>query len=237
MNNFKFKIGGRNYTTCVNEQPDGTLLVTVNDKTYQVDLPERSAASHVHLVRPVAAPSALGAAPVAAPACACGGGSVSAPLPGTVTKVLASVGQKVHRGEVLVVMEAMKMENDIVAENDGVVTAVNVTVGQSVNQGDVMVKMDVPAAPSKTVSAPAAAPVAPATPVAAPGTLTAPLPGTVTKILVQVGQEVKSGDTVLLMEAMKMENSITAEASGKVKAILVQAGAQVQSGQALVEME
>ena len=57
-----------------------------------------------------------------------------------------------------------------------------------------------------------------------------------TKILVQVGQQVKAGETVLVMEAMKMENNITAETDGTVKAILVQQGAQVQSGDALVEM-
>ena len=51
-----------------------------------------------------------------------------------------------------------------------------------------------------------------------------------------MGQQVKAGDTVVMMEAMKMENSITAEFDGTVKAILVQQGAQVQSGEALVEM-
>ncbi|MBR5607260.1 MAG: biotin/lipoyl-binding protein [Bacteroidaceae bacterium] len=62
------------------------------------------------------------------------------------------------------------------------------------------------------------------------------MPGTITQILVKVGQQIKAGDTVVMMEAMKMENSITAEYDGTVKAILVQQGAQVQSGEALVEM-
>ena len=67
--------------------------------------------------------------------------------------------------------------------------------------------------------------------------MTAPLPGTITKVTVKVGDTVNAGDTVLLMEAMKMENNITAEFAGTVKAILVDAGAQVQSGQALVELD
>ena len=85
----------------------------------------------------------------------------------------------------------------------------------------------------------AAAPVAAAPAAAAPAgdtTVVAPLPGTITQILVKVGQQVKAGDTVVMMEAMKMENSITAEYDGTVKAILVQQGSQVQSGEALVEM-
>jgi biotin carboxyl carrier protein len=55
-------------------------------------------------------------------------------------------------------------------------------------------------------------------------------------VTVKVGDTVNAGDTVLLMEAMKMENNITAETDGTVKAILVQQGAQVQSGDALIEM-
>ena len=73
-------------------------------------------------------------------------------------------------------------------------------------------------------------------PAASASAVTAPLPGTVTKVLVAVGQQVKAGETVLTMEAMKMENNITAETAGTVKAILVQPGAQVQSGDALVEL-
>ncbi len=86
-------------------------------------------------------------------------------------------------------------------------------------------------------AAPAAAPVAAAAPKSTGGKcVTSPLPGTVTKVLVSAGQQVNAGDTVMLLEAMKMENSITAEFGGTVKAILVQQGAQVQEGDALIEM-
>ncbi|MBQ2186227.1 MAG: biotin/lipoyl-binding protein [Bacteroidaceae bacterium] len=134
------------------------------------------------------------------------------------------------------------MANDIVAESDGTVKDICVSVGQSVNQGDALVEFqaDATAAPAPKAaptpqSAPAPAAAAPKAPAGA-NSVTAPLPGTITKILVQVGQQVKAGETVLVMEAMKMENNITAEFDGTVKAILVQQGAQVQSGDALVEM-
>ena len=244
MKNFNFKIAGRDYTTKVEEQENGTLLVTVNGKTYEVNMPEQAHAIHKTIARPAAAattPAAPSATPAAAKA-----NTMSAPLPGTITKIVAQKGQKVKKGDVLIVMEAMKMANDIVAESDGTVKDICVSVGQSVNQGDALVEFqaDATAAPAPK-AAPKAAPTpqtAPAPAAAAPkapagaNSVTAPLPGTITKILVQVGQQVKAGETVLVMEAMKMENNITAEFDGTVKAILVQQGAQVQSGDALVEM-
>ena len=243
MKNFNFKIAGRDYTTKVEEQENGTLLVTVNGKTYEVNMPEQAHAIHKSIARPAAAattPTAPSATPAAAKA-----NTMSAPLPGTITKIVAQKGQKVKKGDVLIVMEAMKMANDIVAESDGTVKDICVSVGQSVNQGDALVEFQAddtaapaPAAPKAAPtpqSAPAPAAAAPKAPAGA-NSVTAPLPGTITKILVQVGQQVKAGETVLVMEAMKMENNITAEFDGTVKAILVQHGAQVQSGDALVEM-
>ncbi|MBP5380831.1 MAG: biotin/lipoyl-binding protein [Bacteroidaceae bacterium] len=87
-------------------------------------------------------------------------------------------------------------------------------------------------------AAPAAAPVAaaPKKASAGAGAITAPLPGTITSIEVKEGDAVKAGQTVIVMEAMKMANNITAEADGTVKAILVAQGAQVQSGDALIEI-
>ena len=91
--------------------------------------------------------------------------------------------------------------------------------------------------PAVAAAAPAAAPTA-AKPAAAPAggnVVTAPLSGKITQVLVKAGDQVASGDTVVMLEAMKMENSITAEAAGTVKAVLVNVGDQVDGGQALVE--
>ncbi len=237
MKEFKFKIGGTDYLATVEELQGGNMQVTVNGQTYQVEMAQARACGP----RPVMG----GAAPVAQ---AGGPKNVVSELPGTVTAVKATAGQHVKRGDVLLVIEAMKMANDIVAEVDGTVQRVAVSAGQSVNQGDLLVEMvaDVVAAPV-AAPAPKAAPAAPATaPVTAAPTLspaaagakavTAPLPGAITKVTVKVGDTVAAGDTVLMMEAMKMENSITAEFGGTVKAILCKEGDQVQSGQALVEL-
>ena len=238
MKEFKFKIGGTDYLATVEELQGGNMQVTVNGQTYQVEM----AQTRAYGPRPAMA----GAAPVAQ---AGGPKNVVSELPGTVTAVKATAGQHVKRGDVLLVIEAMKMANDIVAEVDGTVQRVAVSAGQSVNQGDLLVEMvaDAVAAPvaAPAPAAPKAAPAAAAPVTAAPSlspaavgakTVTAPLPGSITKISVKVGDTVAAGDTVLMMEAMKMENSISAEFGGTVKAILCKEGDQVQSGQALVEL-
>ena len=108
-------------------------------------------------------------------------------------------------------------------------------------QGSSLVEEDLPTQVADETAAPAAAPAAEAAPAApaagAPGAgapVKAPLPGVVAKILVSVGQAVKKGETVLVLEAMKMENNITAEADGKITGICVAAGDSVMEGTTLV---
>lgn len=232
MKEFKFKISGQDYSATVAEENAGSLVVTVNGQAYQVEVPQTKAAA------PVMARGNAGAAQAGGPK------NINSELPGTVTKIVAANGQHVKKGDVLLVIEAMKMANDIVSDVEGTVQRIAVTEGQSVNQGDLLVEMvaDAVAAPAAAAApapkaAPAAAP-APAAPKVAAGAkvVEAPLPGTITKVLVKPGQALKAGETVCMMEAMKMENSITVEFAGTVKSVLVEVGAQVQSGQALVEL-
>ena len=114
--------------------------VTVNGVLYEVEVEEVGGAYSA----PVAAAPA--AAPVAAPAAApapaavpAGGTKVEAPMPGTVLKVAVSAGTAVKKGDLLLVLEAMKMENEISAPCDGTVSAVPATAGASVNAGDALV--------------------------------------------------------------------------------------------------
>lgn len=110
-------------------------------------------------------------------------------------------------------------------------------------QGSSLTEADLPtmtadAAPAAAAPAPSAAPAAPAAaPAAGPGAGTpvkAPLPGVVAKIPVSVGQAVKKGDTVLVLEAMKMENNITAEVDGSITGICVAQGDSVMEGTTLI---
>ncbi len=246
MKEFKFNIDGKEIKATVEPQEDGTLAVTLNDTTYTVEVPELMKQAPRPVVNHAAAPAPVATKPIAAAPVA--SNVVAAPLPGTITKVLVKEGDKVKKGDTLLTMEAMKMENSITAEADGIVRKVHVGVGASVNQGDALVDFEglavpqtAPAAPApKPTAAPAEAPktaptAAPAAPAAGAHTVDAPLPGTIKQVLVSVGQEIAAGETVVVMEAMKMENNITAEFGGKVTAVKVAVGDQVQSGQALVE--
>jgi biotin carboxyl carrier protein len=115
--------------------------ITVNGTTYEVVVEEADAtgaSAPVYTPAPVATPAAApkaAPAPAAAPA---GANSVVAPMPGNILEVKVSAGQSVKKGDVICVLEAMKMENDIPAPCDGVIASVNVQKGASVAANDVL---------------------------------------------------------------------------------------------------
>ena len=117
--------------------------ITVNGNVYEVTVEEgfTGAASAPKAAAPKAAPAAApkaAPAPAAAPAAqagAAGAVAVTAPMPGKILGVKASAGQAVKRGQALLILEAMKMENEIVAPQDGTVATINVAVGDSVEPG------------------------------------------------------------------------------------------------------
>ena len=117
--------------------------ITVNGNTYEVYVEEADASS-APVAAPVAstpAPAAKPAAPKAAPVAA-GANKVTAPMPGTVLQVKVSQGQSVKKGDVICVLEAMKMENDIPAPCDGVIASINVQKGASVGAGDILASIN-----------------------------------------------------------------------------------------------
>ena len=109
--------------------------ITVNGNAYEVEVEEIGSAA------PAAAPaaSAAPAAPAAAPA---GGTVITCPMPGTIIDIKVAAGQAVAEGQVLVIFEAMKMENEIVAPCAGTVASINVNKGDSVNSGSVLMSLN-----------------------------------------------------------------------------------------------
>ena len=219
--------------------------VTLNGRTYEVEVVADKAmcVAEYEAIAPaapaaVAAPAAAAvAAPAAAPAAGgmtvTGGESVKAPMPGNILKVAVSVGETVKEGQLLCVLEAMKMENEIYAPCAGVISAVPVAKGSTVNTGDLLVAI------GGTVAAAAPAPVAAPAPAAAPAPVAgeavkAPMPGNILKVAVSAGQTVKEGELLVVLEAMKMENEIFAPKSGTVAQVLVQKGSTVNTGDTMV---
>lgn len=118
--------------------------VTVNGVTYEVLVEETDSAaapSAAPAPAAAAAPAAPKAAPKAAPAGSQGGIKVTAPMPGTILKMNVKVGDTVKPNDLVCVLEAMKMENEIFAKEGGTVKSVDAPQGASVNSGDVIVTL------------------------------------------------------------------------------------------------
>lgn len=239
MKNFKFTINGNVYEVGIDAPENGKANVNVNGKSYVVEV-EADVMQATAVRRPIAAPAA------AAPSKSVSG-VMKSPLPGKVLKVVVAEGQVVKRGDTLMVIESMKMENNIAAQNDGVVRAIMVSAEQSILQGDPLLEFE--AVGQEEAPAPAPAPVPKAAPKAAPApapapkpvagakSLTSPLPGNIVSVAVAVGDTVKRGQTVMVIESMKMENNIPAPRDGKVTAVHAAAGKSVMQGDALLDIE
>ncbi len=121
--------------------------ITVNGTAYDVAVEELGAGTvpaAAPVATPVAAPVAAAPAPAAAPAASGSAGSVvvSSPMPGKILGVKANVGAAVKQGDVILVLEAMKMENEVVAPQDGTIASINVSTGDSVEAGDTLATLN-----------------------------------------------------------------------------------------------
>jgi biotin carboxyl carrier protein len=119
--------------------------ITVNGTSYNVTVEEGTSSAPAQATAPVQSAPVAQPAPSApapsAPAQA-GGVKVEAPMPGNILDVKVSAGESVKSGQVLCILEAMKMENDIVAPNDGTVASVNVNKGDTVEAGQVIITLN-----------------------------------------------------------------------------------------------
>ena len=139
MKEYKLKINGNDYAVTVNEVDDNIAEVEVNGTPFKVEFEKPITKKPAVTVAKPAAKTA-GAAPAAAvakPAAAAGGAgeTVASPLPGVILEVCVAVGDAVKKGQKVMVLEAMKMENVIEATADGTVTAIKVGKGDSVLEG------------------------------------------------------------------------------------------------------
>lgn len=133
MKEYKFKINGKDYAVKIGEASGRSLTVNVNGADYEVELENELAAAGLRSNAEAEVSPAAPAAPKAAPTGA--GKTIKSPLPGIIISINVKEGQTVTRGQKVAVIEAMKMENDILAECDGTITAIHAAKGDSVLEG------------------------------------------------------------------------------------------------------
>ena len=147
MNKYQYKVQGVDYDVEIEEVEGNLAKVSVNGIPFEVEL--KRPINPVHAIKKpkVAAPKPSAPAPApaaaapkpAAPAAAAGAGNpVKAPLPGTISSISVKVGDQVNVGDTVLVLEAMKMQNNIEAEYGGTVTSIVVNPGDSVMEGAVL---------------------------------------------------------------------------------------------------
>ncbi len=137
MKKFNFKIRGNEYGVHIKSIEDNIAQIEVNGTSYEVELErEVKATKTPTLVRKVVHTKAEDIEKKE-------GGSASptkAPLPGKILQVKVNIGDKVKKGDVLMIMEAMKMENEVLASKEGVVETIKVNVGDNVLEGDILLE-------------------------------------------------------------------------------------------------
>ena len=143
MNKFKITIDDNKFDVTVNITDHDKATVEVNGISYEVSYESKNTVATTAPRKPAAIPTSTTYKSSTQNTSATNNKttSIKAPLPGTISAISTKVGSQVKRGDCLVVMEAMKMENNIVASVDGQVKAIHVTVGQSVSQDDPLVDL------------------------------------------------------------------------------------------------
>lgn len=212
---YSVTVNGTAYNVTTGPAGD-TMNVTVNGTAYNVSF---------------AAPSAT--APVAT--VVSGGADITAPVAGTLLKHVVPAGSTVKKGDTVIMIESMKMELEVKATADGPITY-TVQPGTQITAGQVIANIGggaVVAAPvANAAPAPAAAPAAPT----GGAVVAAPVAGTLLKNVAAEGASVKSGDTIIMIESMKMELEVKATSNGTVH-FLCTAGSQITAGQPLAEIK
>lgn len=138
MKSYKFKINGNDYSVDIKNIDDNIAEIEVNGTPYQVELSKEVKLTKTPKLVRSPASTHVEAKPVAVKA---GLKKIDSPLPGAISQILVKEGDQVKKGQVILMLDAMKMENSIYAEADGVVSTIKVKVGDTVLQGDTLIEI------------------------------------------------------------------------------------------------
>ena len=214
MVRYSVVVNGKRFDVEVEELSSGRFRVVVNGKEEEIELFEERKVAGAN--EKVETRVSKGKAE---------GGEVKAEMSGSVVRILVKEGDAVKKGQPVLILEAMKMENEVVSPFDGVVESVEIGEGNKVQAGDVLIRIraegeSASAGESKAVEG--------------DGThVKAEMAGTIVRIVKKEGEAVRSGEAVVILEAMKMENEIASPVDGVVSKVYVREGDRVQAGDVL----
>ena len=140
MKEFKYTIDGKEYKVQIDAVEGNIANVNVNGEAYKVEMEQEAEPEKKKVV--LGAPAAAEAGEATPAASVNAANAVKAPLPGTITSIEVTVGQEVSAGDTVVVLEAMKMQNNIEAEKSGKVSAICVKPGQAVLEEDALIVIE-----------------------------------------------------------------------------------------------
>lgn len=236
MKTYKLTINGQKYETVIKEFSNDHARVMVNGNEYYVEIEDDSMSKVPILER---SEKALPVAPQFSSSFDAKSGAVKAPLPGMVFSIPVKEGDSVTKGQPILVLEAMKMQSELAAPVSGKISKIHVKEKSLVQEGEILITMDSDEIRQETATEKPQKSRRATDRIesAKDNTVRAPLPGTILDIRVSVGEEVREGQTILILEAMKMESEIHSHTSGRVKSIHVSKGASVKENDALIELE
>lgn len=235
MKTYKLKINGDKYEARVLEYTGTHAKINVNGRDYLIEIEDDAQPALPKLEQNKAVPiaPAMSANEVFT-------GEVRAPLPGVIVSIPVKEGDKVKKGQAIIIIEAMKMQSEIAAPVDGTIGKIVVKEKSPVQEGDLLMHLAGDEVKEKPANGKQNRNQSPApAPAAAPkdGIILAPIPGVILDLLVSPGDMVQAEQTVLILEAMKMESEIHSLYSGRVKKVMVSRGQSVQEGDPLIELE
>ena len=143
MKEYKYTINGNKYEVVICDITDNIATLSVNGEEYTVEMEKQAEPEKKKpVVRPVVAAADTSDAPATSKGAVNKNNAVKAPLPGVITDIKVAVGDEVKTGDTVVVLEAMKMANNLAAEKDGKVTAICVKIGESVMEDDALIVIE-----------------------------------------------------------------------------------------------
>lgn len=236
MKKYKLTINGQKYEASISEFSADHAKILLNGTEYYVEIEPDGSSSIPKLER---SEKALPVAPQFSSTYDVKSGAVKAPLPGLIFSLAVKEGDEVKKGDTILVLEAMKMQSEIAAPVSGKITKIHVKEKALVQEGEILITIqsdEIPEEqkPEKAFKGRRASDKMEA---AQDNIIRAPLPGTIVDVTVSVGEIIEAGQTVVILEAMKMESEIHSPVSGTIKKIHVSKGASVKENDALIELE